>query len=189
MLEAAWAELVAGGFNAFTFEGVATRAHTSRPVLSRRWQTRQQLAIAAIRHHSELDPVTIPDTGTLRGDLVEFLREVASKRVEYIALFSTLVATSFEENGEPASVLRTQALGPGSTRYDELLRRAADRGDIDPTRLTPRVAQVPVDLIRNDLIMYGRNLDDGRIVAIVDEVFLPLVAPDVTPRLMAPEER
>ena len=53
LLEAAYAELVEGGLAAFTLDGVASRAHTSRPVLYRRWATREELVIAAIRHHDE----------------------------------------------------------------------------------------------------------------------------------------
>ena len=33
VLDAAWSELTGGGYASFTKEAVATRAHTSRPVL------------------------------------------------------------------------------------------------------------------------------------------------------------
>ncbi|RYY09760.1 MAG: TetR/AcrR family transcriptional regulator, partial [Alphaproteobacteria bacterium] len=51
ILAAAWIELQNSGYTNFTYEAVARRAETSRPVLYRRWQTKLELALAAIRHH------------------------------------------------------------------------------------------------------------------------------------------
>lgn len=58
LLEAAWAELEEHGYGRFTMEGVARRAETSRPVLSRRWTGRAELAVAAIGRHFSLNPFT-----------------------------------------------------------------------------------------------------------------------------------
>jgi AcrR family transcriptional regulator len=54
LLDAAWDELVERGYGRFTIEAVAARAGTSRPVIYRRWPTRSDLAIAAIRHHGRM---------------------------------------------------------------------------------------------------------------------------------------
>ncbi|MNL79737.1 hypothetical protein D3C87_2064090 [compost metagenome] len=58
-----------------------------------------------------------------------------------------------------------------------ILARAVERGEADPARLTPRVRTVATDLYRHDLLMTAAPLSDEAIVAIVDEVFLPLVRP------------
>src|ERR1700742_3539938 len=80
LLDAAWHELTTSGYGRFTMEAVAARAGTSTPVLYRRWPDRRDLALAAIRHYGDRNPVGVPDTGTLRGDLVAFLREASAKR-------------------------------------------------------------------------------------------------------------
>ena len=59
----AWAELTAVGYSAFTMEGVATRAKTSRAVLYRRWPNRPELAGAAIRHQTKLAATDVPTPG------------------------------------------------------------------------------------------------------------------------------
>ncbi len=69
ILDAAWLQLIGNGYSAFTFEAVAARAGTSRPVLYRRWKDREQLMIATIRHERAKDPIEIPDTGDLRDDV------------------------------------------------------------------------------------------------------------------------
>ena len=63
LLEAAWDELTAAGYAAFTIEGVATRAKTSRAVIYRRWPSRPELVVAAHWHHSASAQEEVPDTG------------------------------------------------------------------------------------------------------------------------------
>src|ERR1700744_4599906 len=73
LLEAAWDELVEVGFAALTMESIAARAHTGIAVLYRRWPNKGELVLAAIAHFGRAHPVEIPDTGTLRGDLLALL--------------------------------------------------------------------------------------------------------------------
>jgi len=47
LLAATWEELLAVGYANLTMDGVAARAHTSKPVLYRRWPTRPELVLAA----------------------------------------------------------------------------------------------------------------------------------------------
>src|ERR1700684_675894 len=70
LLDAAGAELQDTGYQAMTMEAVADRAGTSRAVLYRRWPKRAELAVAALRRHQPLLSGPIPDTGSLRGDVV-----------------------------------------------------------------------------------------------------------------------
>ena len=58
---------------------------------------------------------------------------------------------------------------------DEMLRRAAARGEIGPGEVSPRIAAVAVDLVRHDLIMNQAPMPDADLVAIVDDIYLPLV--------------
>ena len=39
-------------------------------MLYRRWANKDQLVLAAIEHHRNANPVAVPDTGALRGDLL-----------------------------------------------------------------------------------------------------------------------
>jgi AcrR family transcriptional regulator len=178
LLDAAWDELTERGYGGFTYDGVAARARTSRPVLYRRWPDRWRLAIDTIRHHAQKDPVVAPDTGDLRDDLIAFLLDASEKRKEYAALFSTNKAGYFGDTGETVGELRQRVLErTGPSAYETIVDRALARGEIDAERLTPRVRAVVPDLMRNEILLTGRALTLDEVVSIVDEVFLPLVSP------------
>lgn len=60
----------------------------------------------------------------------------------------------------------------------EILARGVERGEIDAEKLTPRVAALPFDLVRYQLIVEQRPLAKKDIEEIVDRIFLPLVRRD-----------
>jgi AcrR family transcriptional regulator len=183
LLEAAWRELVEVGYGRFTIDGVATRAGTSRPVIYRRWPDRAGLAIAAVRHFGRTHQVPVPDTGSVRGDLIAVLTYASKSRAELAALFSVHMGGYFEETGRTPAQLRDEFLAARSQPFgiDEVLRRGVERGEIDPDRLTPRIAGLPGDLIRLDLLMNLQLPSEETIVEIIDEIFLPLVTPRAAP--------
>ena len=86
ILDAAWEQLVAEGYEHFTIDAVAARAQTSKPVLYRRWKTRDDLLRATARHRGAADAPAIPDTGTLRGDLLALLSNANTTRNPMAAL-------------------------------------------------------------------------------------------------------
>lgn len=55
------------------------------------------------------------------------------------------------------------------------MRRAIERGEIDPAKLTPRIAALPFDLLRAETMMTLRPVAAEVIEEIVDTIFLPLV--------------
>src|SRR5580704_12052178 len=91
LLEAAWQELVEVGFARLTMESVAARAKTGVAVLYRRWPNKDELVLAAIRQRGAMDQLEVPDTGSLRGDMIELLNTNSTIRVS----FATIVGAAF----------------------------------------------------------------------------------------------
>ncbi|MEO3765240.1 hypothetical protein [Streptomyces sp. B8F3] len=57
-----------------------------------------------------------------------------------------------------------------------LVERAVARGEVDLSRLTERRIALPLDLLRNEILVRG-SITPEAIAEIVDEVVLPLVRP------------
>lgn len=175
LLDAAWDELREVGYARLTMEGVAQRAGTSRPVLARRWPTRPQLVIAALRRHRPMLSGEIPDTGNLRGDVLEVLRRVSARFAELgPETFYGLLGDYF---ADPALVpdFQVQVLHTGNEVMATILKRAAERGEARDD-IPPRAATLPIDLLRHELLRSLSPADEHAITEIVDQVFLPLVS-------------
>ena len=177
LLDAAWKELVDVGFASLTMESVAARARTGIAVLYRRWANKDQLVLAAIEHYGNAHSTEIPDTGTLRGDLLALLTSMSKARATFMAVaaaagFSGLLTST----GLTPAQAREKILGDQRVRGDQIIyRRAHDRGEIDLDRIPPAVLAMPFDLVRHDLLMNLGPVKPERITSIVDDIFLPLV--------------
>ena len=175
LLDAAWDALIEGGYAAFTIDAVAGRAGTSRPVIYRRWKTREDLTLAAIGHHVTRDVRPIPDTGTLRDDVIAVLLDANETRIAMAAIIVGQLGTYYQETRTSPADLRRQMLGDRTTPMETVIRRAVERGEIDPARVTPRIANLPFDLLRHEVMMTLAPVPKETIVDIVDDIFLPLV--------------
>ena len=175
ILDAAWEQLIAEGYEHFTIDTVAARARTSKPVLYRRWKTREDLRRAAVRHRGGADTPPSPDTGTLRGDLLALLTHANTTRNPIAALVSSMLGSYYNQTGPTPAELRSAFLGQRVSAVDQVVNRAVERGEIDPARLTPRIIGLPFDLFRNEMMMTLKPVPDHVLRQIVDDIFIPLV--------------
>ncbi|MEW2298053.1 TetR/AcrR family transcriptional regulator [Streptomyces sp. NPDC006743] len=172
--DAAWDVLVERGYNGFTYEAIAARAGTSKPVLYRRWPQREDLLVATLARHWH--PLDIPDTGSLRQDAVALLRTVNAERARTVILMRIQLADYFRETGTTFQDLRsrlhpTDQQPPFATLFD----RAVKRGELTDVPRSDRVVNLPFDLVRHDMLMTMGAVPDETIVEIVDTVWLPLL--------------
>jgi len=176
LLEAAWQELVEAGFARLTMESVAARAKTGVAVLYRRWHSKDDLVIAAIRHYGTAHPVEVPDTGSLRGDMIALLSSFSSTRVSFAAIVSAVFSGLLASTGLTPAQVREKILADRPLQSDQIFARAHERGEIDLDRIPPAVLTMPFDLIRHDMLMTYKPIPPERVLAIVDDLFMPLVA-------------
>ncbi|GAA1165940.1 TetR/AcrR family transcriptional regulator [Streptomyces hebeiensis] len=178
LLKAAWGELNAVGYERLTYEAVAARAGTSRPVLYRRWPSKRELVLAALRHQAPPLPDEPPDTGDLRGDVLALLRLVVRRTRELAPVRDVLAAEQARATDltDLATYLASRNEGPGREWMRTVLERAARRGEVDAAEPLPdRLVTLPVVLVVHDLFMARRTPPDTELEEIVDRLFLPLV--------------
>jgi AcrR family transcriptional regulator len=173
ILDATWTELNEIGYACMTMESVAKRAGTSRPVLSRRWPTRSKLATAALARQYKLNPVSIPDMGSVRDELRLLLSHMSNRVRPNLVQLAFDMSRDLAEEGSNFRDVREELTDAELVR--SILKRGVDRGEIDAVRLTPRNMALPTDLVRHDILMTRRPLSDEVIREIIDDVFMPLV--------------
>lgn len=184
ILDSGWEQLIEEGYSAFTFEAIAERAKTGKAVLYRRWPDKESLLLAVLAHRHFGTPINVPDTGSLREDVITLLRSANRLGDSVAALFSTILGAHFDETEITPAQLRARILGDRSLAMTQIVQHAIERGELTAD-LHPRVLNVPFDLFRNELLMNLCRVPEETIIDIVDTVFLPLAT---TSRGKAPGE-
>jgi AcrR family transcriptional regulator len=176
LLDAAWQDLVEVGFARLTMESVAARARTGVAVLYRRWPNKDDLVLAAIRHYGTTHPVDIPDTGDLRDDLIALLNNTSGLRIGFATIVSATFSGLLASTGLTPAEVREKIMADRPLSSDRIFVRAHQRGEIDLDRIPPAVLAMPFDLMRHEMLMTYKPIPPERVLAIVDDLFMPLVA-------------
>jgi AcrR family transcriptional regulator len=131
ILEATLEILQEQGYRGVTIEGVAARAGVGRPTIYRRWPSKPAIVVAALVQSAHL-ALPVPDTGSLRGDLiavqrhqVELMSAPESRRVT-----AGLIA-DLADDPELADTYVSQYLAPRRATVWQVLQRGIDRGELD----------------------------------------------------------
>jgi AcrR family transcriptional regulator len=174
ILTAALEELSDVGYAALTMERVAARARTGKAALYRRWAGRADLVVDAWAARGMSD-VDVPDTGALRSDVLAVLRHFAATVAGPSGELLRGLLGEIVRDAEFARLVRERVHTAGPGVIHSVLRRAVERGEIEPWVLGSRRATVAVDLLRNDFLLRWEPVPDEVLVEIVDEVYLPLL--------------
>ncbi|HEY5221668.1 MAG TPA: TetR/AcrR family transcriptional regulator [Microbacteriaceae bacterium] len=170
--EATLTELTRHGYAALTMETVAKRAHTGKASLYRRWPTRTELVMDAVYDALPTEQL-VPETGTLRGDLIEMLTTAMVPLSG--ALGDALRALHGEAliDADQARRVRDYSRDGAVESLRTIVMRAVARGELDGTHVTRRRLEAGPSILRNHFLF--RELDGFDVVELVDEVIVPLL--------------
>jgi AcrR family transcriptional regulator len=174
ILRAAVDELTESGYAGLTMDKVAARAGTNKNAIYRRWPNRLALGMAAYRRLATTVPP--PDTGNLRDDVLELLRQANRHWSSPLGAILRDLLSAAGGASELLAQLQDQSGDAAAAPWLIILGRAVARGEAAPEALHPRVATVAIVLLRNEFVVRGiPAAPDDVLVEIVDEVYLPLV--------------
>jgi len=173
ILEAAFDELTEAGYAGLTMERVAERARTGKASLYRRWPSRTELTLDAVRHAMP-DPASPPDTGSLRSDVLALLRRSAAALAGPAGQALRGLLGDAMADQQRMRALRLRSQGTGVTAMTAIARRAVARDEIEPAAVTPARLEVAHSLLRQRFLFHGAPIADHIIVGIVDDVVVPL---------------
>ena len=125
------------GYDRMTVEAIASRAGVSKPTIYRRWPGgKKEIVLDALRSkHADAD--ALPDTGSLRGDLLALFALMVERLDEDAHLAGGLVS-QLRNSKELNTLMREGVVAHERARVDRLLARAVARGELSPTRVSPR---------------------------------------------------
>ncbi|MGK4578600.1 TetR/AcrR family transcriptional regulator [Kitasatospora sp. HPMI-4] len=159
LLGATLAVLAESGYGGLTTAAVAARAGVSTATLYRRWSSKEDLVIAAAALYGEgsYEP---PDTGSLEGDLRVVLRDKAAAMTgEGGRLIRALIGEA-AHNTVLAEALVTAFLQPVYRRVAEVVRRAAERGEIPPVKDVDLLGEVVVGPVMSHFLLTPQPPED-----------------------------
>lgn len=171
--EAALAELVDVGLGQISMEGIARRASTAKTVLYRRWATIHELLLDALEQAHPVE-VPAPAADDLRADLVAALVLLTDWMQTPAAAAVSAILAERDRHPELVEALYRRVFDPrGATFTTTVLRHYADKGRVDPRRLTFVTTQIGEALVFKLAIDLGRTPTPDEVAAIVDEALLP----------------
>jgi AcrR family transcriptional regulator len=173
VLDAATALLLTRAPGEITIGDVAARSGVHETTIYRRWGTRDALMTEVLLSLSA-DELEVPDTGSLRGDLVatvgavaDFLRTPAGYALAYLA------ATGDDET---TTTLRDAFWADRFKRAQVLFDRAAERGEIEDAAIAPLAYEPLIATLHFRLLARRRPLDDDIAERLVDLVLDGVIA-------------
>jgi AcrR family transcriptional regulator len=176
ILDAAIDLLAEVGYEAMSIEGVAVRAKASKATIYRRWPGKAELVVEAMRRRSEPVLEDIPDTGSLRGDLLVLIQRMFASMEGIdgglICGLAVAVRTDAQFGRLMASHLHEQKL----LSVTAIVTRAQARGELPPGVDAAMLLEVApgVALFHQ---MNGEPLDLAFAEHLVDRVLIPLLRP------------
>jgi AcrR family transcriptional regulator len=170
VLAATLAELADRGYSGASLDDVAARAEVHKTTVYRRWRTKEALVLDAMLEQAS-QTVAVPDTGTLRGDLLELARRSAAIQTSP-AGEAVVRAVAGEAPGNPQIAAASRRFWAERLQLDRtILQRARDRGEIGTA--TPRrpVIEALLGPLYFRLLVTGEPLDDAFIEGVVNLVY------------------
>ncbi|WP_237742847.1 TetR/AcrR family transcriptional regulator [Actinopolymorpha alba] len=161
------------GYEGITFEEVARRAGASKPTLYRRWKSRREMVVAAVKagpaRRDDQDEI---NTGSLRGDLLALCERLIRTMHSTDSQTALLLLQAGLEDPELCEDIE-RAAGPTGARLptavvDAAIRRGELPDDVDPFPFE-EVAGATLLLRR----LNGLSTDSAYLTALVDSILIP----------------
>lgn len=174
IMSAAIEVLAEHGYERMTMDQVAKRAGAGKATLYRRWPSKADLVAQAVSQFDTAPTIEeLPDTGTLRGDLLELFRPQTADDARRALAAASGLASLLSAEPALADAASAALVEPFVTSQLLLMTRAVERGEVDAGVDIRTVALVTPSMTAFRLVLQRRPVDIGLLVHLVDIVVLP----------------
>ena len=177
ILDAALDVLAEVGYDRMTMDMVAARAKAGKATVYRRWPSKADLVIEAVAcmKKVDVDPAKLPDTGTLRGDLIAMMKPHtivdAEKKLRVMAGLVSMLA----QNPEFTDAVNEAIVEPRASINRVFLQRAVDRGEIPADVDIEQLAILAPSMASYRVLVLRKPVDRKFLMGVLDDILLPAV--------------
>jgi len=175
ILDAAIEILAETGYERMTMDMVAVRARAGKATVYRRWPSKGEMVVEAVARmkRSLVDLDHLPNTGTLRGDLLALFRPQSVQQAEQNMRAMAGVAAMLAQHPALAEAGHDAIVAPWVAANRSLIQRALARGEVDADAQVETAAQIIPSLAAYRALIQRRPFDHAFLVEIIDGVLLP----------------
>ncbi|GGN17141.1 putative HTH-type transcriptional regulator YdeS [Lentzea pudingi] len=162
------------GYRALTMDAVAARARAGKATIYRRWESKLDLVIDTCTQLATQN-LAAPDTGSLAGDLREFLSSFAAFLSGPIGKAAQALVGELPHEPELAAAFRETFLISQRDVLRGIMDRAAERGELKADAPRGMAVEIAGAALIYRLMLTGDPLDEPFVEKVVEQVLLPLV--------------
>lgn len=175
IIEAAVNILAEVGFDNMTMDMVAAAAKSGKATVYRRWKSKEELVkdtlIWMSRNSVELD--NLPDTGTLRGDLLAVLKPYSIKYSELKLRVLSGLGSFFSKHKNLAEETTNGIFEPMTDVNRRIMQRAIERGEISSKADIETACEVIIAMISFYSLGQKKQFDKLVYANLLDNVLIP----------------
>lgn len=178
ILEVAITILGEVGYERMTMDMVAVRAKAGKATVYRRWSSKGDMVLDAVARmkREQVDLGNLPDTGSLRGDLLALFKpssvEESDRKLRALVGLSALLAQEASLAGAAGNAI----IEPWVEANRVLLQKAAARGEIAADAAIETMASIIPSLAAFRSLIERKPFDRAFLVEMIDHVLLPALS-------------
>jgi AcrR family transcriptional regulator len=167
--------LAESGYAGLTMDAVAATAGVGKATIYRRWRTKSDLVADAVAELSETS-MTLPDTGSLEGDLRDLLRGLVAAVNGPLGAATLSLMSALPHEPALKEAFRSGPMEVWSTMYRQVWGRAVARGEVDDSVPGSAVSSSASAPILQRWLFSTAPVTDAFADEVIREVVLPLLA-------------
>lgn len=164
------------GFDKMTMDSVAAKAKTAKASMYRRWPSKVELVSDALiwmgKNSVEIEEV-LPDTGSLKNDLLSVIKPHSIERSERKLRVFARLGSFFTEHKKIAEETTAEIFKPWTTVNLALMKRAIARGELSSTANIEMACEIITSMTSHRVVMLGKHLDKDYYSSLLDNILLP----------------
>lgn len=175
ILEAAIEVVAEVGYERMTMDMVALRAKAGKAAAYRRWKSKADLIIDAVAHlkRTQVDLDALPDTGTLRGDLLGLFKPSSVREGERKMRVMAGLASALSQHPELAEAGNAAIVEPWANANLRLMERAVARGEIQSEADIRTASQVMPSMAAYRALIQRKPFELQFLTSVIDGVLMP----------------